>query len=46
MFSCSYDCGRYIQQSYYGKEDGSNWNGTPWRWNPVQVSFQAELSGP
>lgn len=32
-----YDCGRYIQQSYYGKEDGSDWNGTPWRWNPVQV---------
>jgi hypothetical protein len=32
----AYDLGRYIQQSYYGKEDGSNWNGQPWRWNPVQ----------
>eukprot|EP00879_Flechtneria_rotunda_P006842 GHRR01007187.1.p1 GENE.GHRR01007187.1~~GHRR01007187.1.p1 ORF type:complete len:183 (+),score=27.78 GHRR01007187.1:727-1275(+) len=31
-----YDCGRFIQQSYYGKEDDSLWNGKPWRWNPVQ----------
>eukprot|EP00878_Enallax_costatus_P029819 GHUV01032377.1.p1 GENE.GHUV01032377.1~~GHUV01032377.1.p1 ORF type:complete len:265 (+),score=48.86 GHUV01032377.1:261-1055(+) len=31
-----YDCGRFVQQSYYGKVDGSNWNGQPWRWNPVQ----------
>lgn len=23
----SYDCGRFIQQSYYGAEDGSDWNG-------------------
>jgi hypothetical protein len=23
----AYDCGRYIQQSYYGEEDGSDWNG-------------------
>jgi hypothetical protein len=22
-----YDCGRYIQQSYYGADDGSDWNG-------------------
>ena len=31
-----YDKGRFIQQSYYGIEDGSNWNGQPWRWNPIQ----------
>lgn len=32
----AYDRGRLIQQSYYGREDGSLWNGKPWRWNPVQ----------
>lgn len=32
----SYDEGRYLQQSYYGDEDGSDWNGKPWRFNPVQ----------
>ncbi len=31
-----YDEGRYIQQSYYGDADGSDWNGKPWRYNPVQ----------
>jgi len=31
-----YDKGRFIQQSYYGVKDGSDWNGKPWRWNPVQ----------
>lgn len=31
-----YDHGRLIQQSYYGKEDGSRWGEKPWRWNPVQ----------
>ena len=31
-----YDTGRFIQQSYYGDADGSNWNGTAWNWNPVQ----------
>jgi hypothetical protein len=30
------DLGRFIQQSYYGKEDGSTWAKKPWRWNPVQ----------
>lgn len=30
------DRGRFIQQSYYGKNDGSNWAGKPWMWNPVQ----------
>lgn len=30
------DHGRLIQQSYYGNEDNSFWNKTPWRWNPVQ----------
>jgi len=31
-----YDHGRLVQQSYYGKEDGSRWADKPWRWNPVQ----------
>ncbi len=32
----SFDHGRYVQQSYYGDKDGSEWNGKPWRYNPVQ----------
>lgn len=32
-----FDLGRYVQQSWYGEEDGSDWNGKPWRWNPVQA---------
>lgn len=32
----AFDCGRLIQQSYYGRDDGSDWAGCPWRWNPVQ----------
>ncbi len=32
----SFDHGRYIQQSYYGDSDGSDWNGKPWCYNPVQ----------
>ena len=31
-----FDHGRLVQQSYYGKVDGSVWSGKPWRWNPVQ----------
>ncbi|MEZ5303742.1 MAG: hypothetical protein R3F11_24325 [Verrucomicrobiales bacterium] len=31
-----WDHGRLIQQSYYGKADGSKWGEKPWRWNPVQ----------
>lgn len=31
-----YDHGRLVQQSYYGKVDGSIWGKKPWRWNPVQ----------
>ena len=31
-----WDRGRLVQQSYYGNEDNSLWNKTPWRWNPVQ----------
>jgi len=31
-----FDRGRFIQQSYYGKPDGSMWAKKPWRWNPVQ----------
>ncbi len=33
----NYDRGRYVQQSYYGDADGSDWNGQPWMWNPVQA---------
>lgn len=32
----SWDRGRLVQQSWYGIADGSDWNGKPWRWNPVQ----------
>jgi hypothetical protein len=32
----AFDHGRYVQQSYYGDSDGSEWNGKPWRYNPVQ----------
>ncbi|NNE90454.1 MAG: hypothetical protein HKN23_02300, partial [Verrucomicrobiales bacterium] len=32
-----HDLGRYVQQSWYGKQDGSHWNKKPWRWNPVQA---------
>lgn len=32
----AYDHGRYVQQSYYGDDDGSDWNGKRWRYNPVQ----------
>ncbi len=32
----AHDRGRLIQQSYYGKRDGSLWNKKPWSWNPVQ----------
>ncbi|MDD7983913.1 hypothetical protein PQO01_02985 [Lentisphaera marina] len=31
-----FDEGRFVQQSYYGDKDGSNWNGKPWIYNPVQ----------
>ena len=31
-----FDHGRLVQQSYYGKMDGSKWVDQPWRWNPVQ----------
>lgn len=31
-----HDRGRFVQQSYYGDEDGSMWAGKNWRWNPVQ----------
>lgn len=31
-----FDKGRLIQQSYYGRRDGSQWAQQDWRWNPVQ----------
>ncbi len=32
----TFDHGRYLQQSFYGDPDGSDWNGKPWSYNPVQ----------
>jgi hypothetical protein len=32
----AFDHGRYVQQSFYGDTDGSDWNGKPWCYNPVQ----------
>jgi len=32
----TFDVGRYVQQSFYGDKDGSDWNGKPWTYNPVQ----------
>lgn len=32
----TYDVGRYVQQSYYGDPDGTDWNKKPWVYNPVQ----------
>jgi hypothetical protein len=32
----AFDHGRLLQQSYYGREDGSLWVQQPWRYNPVQ----------
>jgi len=31
-----HDRGRFVQQSYYGMEDGTFWAKQKWRWNPVQ----------
>lgn len=50
-----HDKGRFVQQSFYGDEDGTLWNKQPWRWNPVQggdwkgnpaklVTFQRETN--
>jgi hypothetical protein len=35
----NHDEGRFIQQSYYGRPDGSKWNGKPWVYNPVQGGY-------
>jgi hypothetical protein len=32
----TFDVGRYVQQSFYGDKDGSDWNGKAWTYNPVQ----------
>jgi len=48
----NYDTGRLIQQSYYGNNDGSSWEGAepdgsakPWAWNPVQGgSYDGQVS--
>lgn len=31
-----WDHGRLVQQSYYGRPDGTLWGKKPWTWNPVQ----------
>lgn len=31
-----FDTGRFLQQSYYGDPDGSQWVDKPWVYNPVQ----------
>ncbi len=31
-----YDVGRLVQQSWYGSTTTGNYNGTPWKYNPVQ----------
>lgn len=31
-----HDRGRFVQQSYYGRPDGTRWAEKDWRWNPVQ----------
>lgn len=33
----TYDRGRLVQQSWYGRNDDSLWNDKPWSWNPVQA---------
>jgi hypothetical protein len=36
-FLDDFDMGRCLQQSYYGRDDGSFWSKRPWCWNPVQA---------
>lgn len=43
LVCCRFDCGRFIQQSYYGRQDGSDWNGKPWRCDQ-QVTVNAHTS--
>jgi hypothetical protein len=40
-----WDCGRLVQQSYYGCSDGSCWASKPWRWNPGGCLAGARLGG-
>jgi len=40
----TWDCGRLIQQSYYGSPDNSKWNGNAWVWNPVQGGSWNDLA--
>ncbi|MFY8056653.1 MAG: hypothetical protein ACOVRM_02870, partial [Planctomycetaceae bacterium] len=40
----SFDRGRLVQQSWYGDEDGSDWNGRPWRWNPVHWAAGTDIA--
>jgi hypothetical protein len=39
----AWDCGRMLQQSYYGCEDHTCWTSHPWRWNPVQCGSWQNL---
>lgn len=40
----SFDRGRLVQQSWCGDEDGSDWNGRPWRWNPVHWAAGTDIA--
>jgi len=40
----AFDCGRFVQQSYYGADDGSNWNGEGWRGLEVMGALTVEQS--
>ncbi len=39
-----WDCGRLMQQSYYGCDDGSCWAAKAWRWNPGAAGFRGPLA--
>jgi hypothetical protein len=38
-----WDCGRLLQQSFYGCEDGSCWAARAWRWNPGERRLSNRL---
>jgi hypothetical protein len=40
-----WDCGRLLQQSFYGCVDASCWYDRPWLWNPVQGGSWENMPG-
>jgi hypothetical protein len=40
-----WDCGRLLQQSFYGCLDASCWYDRPWLWNPVQGGSWENMPG-